>query len=444
MSHKNSRRKAAVKGPHIYCRDGVYYANLGQRRRVSLGTTSLAEARAKFAAELATAGPDVRRKARVAEVPLIEITEQYLDAPHGWTRTTLQTATSRVEMVGHWFEKRGVTLASEITPALMDQYVNEQREHVTHRTINRNLRCWRLCLKWATDRALCNPCDAVVGRGALREAKRTTRRVIPDPREIARVIDHLAAHDKSNGVRNRAAAACVSALYATGLRAAELQRLVVGDLHDGVLWVRPEQGAAATSEPGKSHRERAIPLAPQAQDIVKHYLRVSAGHRVFSQSWLIKAVAAACELALVPAFGLHDLRRAFATEAHRAGVAVLIISRWLGHADVRTTELYLGEYRTDRAVIAPVPRGLADCAPLSTTGAIPTPFQPISTDEPTDQETKNNVQKKPKTKSHPSGLNRRPMVYETAVSQSAASKNTGDANSTEHRVSTKRAKGGAR
>lgn len=40
--------------------------------------------------------------------------------------------------------------------------------------------------------------------------------------------------------------------------------------------------------------------------------------------------------------------------------------------------------------------------------------------------------------------NMKPMVYETAVSQGATRENTGSTNSTEHRVSTKRAKGGAR
>jgi integrase len=47
------------------------------------------------------------------------------------------------------------------------------------------------------------------------------------------------------------------------------------------------------------------------------------------------------------------------------------IAKWLGHADVRTTEGYIVAYRSDRQHTAPVPRALAGDAGQSTkTGAL--------------------------------------------------------------------------
>lgn len=363
-----------VRGPHLQKRGGIYYAYLSKTERPSLHTRDEAEAKRLFAERLSGASPDVRRAAGAAEVPLADLTAKYLAAPHGWTKQTLRSARSRVEMIGEWFERRGVKRASAITPALVDAYLTERRAEVSHRTINRDWRAWRLALEWAAERTLCAPCPAVSGRAYLREAKRTKRRVVPSPAEVMRVIDWLQARDASygnrsgspkggggNGPRRRIGAIVTATLYATGLRVDELRRVTVGDLHDGAIWVRPEEGAADASEPTKGHRERAIPLAPGAQALVRQYLaRVGGQTRQWSETWLLGVLYEACEKTGVPAFAVHDLRRAFATEAHRAGTPVLVISRWLGHADVRTTELYLGAYRTDREVVAPVPGELAD------------------------------------------------------------------------------------
>jgi len=367
VSKPRARSKGRQHGPHLVQRNGVYYAALGQRRRVSLGTRDRAEAKRAFARLLADESPDVRRASGAPEVPLDDLTERYLSAPHGWTRQTLRSARARVEAIGHWLELRGVRLASEITPALVDAYLTERRAKVTHRTINRDWRAWRLAIEWGVSRALCPPCPAVTERDDLREARRAKRHVLPSPDEIARVLVKLRERDErttraagghGSEPRNRGASLAVRALYVTGLRIAELQRLTPADVHDGAVWVRPEEGAADTAEPTKGHRERAIRLGPEALEAVREYLAWTAGRtRTFSESWLLKTVRAACEAAGVPVFGLHDLRRAAATEWHAAHVPIRKIASWLGHSDHRTTELYLGEYRSDSEIVAPLPRG---------------------------------------------------------------------------------------
>jgi integrase len=70
------------------------------------------------------------------------------------------------------------------------------------------------------------------------------------------------------------------------------------------------------------------------------------------------ALKAACLATKVPRFGLHDLRRAFATQAVRAGVPLTVVRDWLGHRLVATTERYVGRYRSDGDLVAPTPAGL--------------------------------------------------------------------------------------
>lgn len=98
------------------------------------------------------------------------------------------------------------------------------------------------------------------------------------------------------------------------------------------------------------------------RDAVVRYLATQtagARRRPLSERQLLGALHAACDVAKVPRCGLHDLRRAFATEAHRTQVPLTVIALWLGHADVRTTEGYVVGYRSDRGHVAPVPQALA-------------------------------------------------------------------------------------
>ena len=63
---------------------------------------------------------------------------------------------------------------------------------------------------------------------------------------------------------------------------------------------------------------------------------------------------------------MHDARRTFATEmSRRPGVSVRDVQRLLGHADLETTQRYLGRYRSDEARAA-VDMGLASVLARST------------------------------------------------------------------------------
>lgn len=289
------------------------------------------------------------------EAPLAAAVAAWVDAPHGYTTRTLRSHETRLLAWVTWCASQGITLASQVTPEVMDRWVLSRTAVVSRRTVNRDLRAVRVCLRWAAERAIVGACPAVADRSELREPTRSRRRDVPDPDELARVLAAV-THP-----RYRAA---LSTLAATGLRIEELRRLRPCDLRDGALHVEPEEGAADTAEPTKGYRARSIPLARVAVEVVAGYLAVArqsgAGHpgRPPSERRLLTVLHAACDAAGVPRCGLHDLRRAFATEAFRAGVPLTVIASWLGHADVRTTEGYIVAYRSDRQHTAPVPRAL--------------------------------------------------------------------------------------
>ena len=185
-----SPKQRRQRGSHIYPRKlpsgrVVFYAYVSGRKppRVSLDTSDRAEAERAFRAILAA--PDVRRAPGAApEMTLAELTTLYLDAPHGWTRQTHRTARNRVDAIGGWLEERGVTYASQISVELVDDLVRDRRGAVTHGTINRDLRSFRLALAWAAERGLCNPCSAIAGREKLREAKPTRDELMDKGEEV--------------------------------------------------------------------------------------------------------------------------------------------------------------------------------------------------------------------------------------------------------------------
>lgn len=367
---------AYQQGPHLLRRPGRpnWYARGGSigRLAVSLGTADRAEAERRLRERLdAIARGPVDEAPR--EIPLAEAVERYLDAHHGLTASTLRTTRNRLLAFGAWCASKRVTHPSHITVALLDELVTARATKASRRTINRDLRAARVCLRWAAERGLCAPCKPLEDRPDLREPARPQRREIPTPEEWRRILDAC------DSPRARAA---LAALLATGLRIEELRRLHLGSLRregDGwVVTVEPEAGTAAEAWTTKGYRARTIPLAQIAAEAVQGYLAVAVGPRgaTVGESWLLRALHRACDAARVPRAGVHDTRRAFVTECHRAGVAIAVIARWCGHADVRTTEGYLSAYRTDRAVVAPPPSALVNS--WSTPGVSGGPFGSIS------------------------------------------------------------------
>jgi len=139
----------------------------------------------------------------------------------------------------------------------------------------------------------------------------------------------------------------LTTIYALGLRLGEGLRLEVGQLDGERLQVRIAMG--------KNKKDRMIPLPRPLLLRLRHYWKherpasatrllflPARGDKPFDESTLQKTfTAAAADARLQKHATIHTLRHSYATHLLEAGVSVRTVQEILGHASLRTTEVYL-------------------------------------------------------------------------------------------------------
>ncbi len=179
---------------------------------------------------------------------------------------------------------------------------------------------------------------------------------LENPRQVQRLpraltveeVDKLLASpwgDSPRALRDRA---MLELLYASGLRVSELVSLSVSDVDLKMGYVRCI---------GKGDRERIVPMGQAAVEAVQRYLALGrrglagAGDdgRLFITNrgagmtrqgfWRIikrRALEAGVTAKITP----HTLRHSFATHLLEHGADLRSVQEMLGHADIRTTQIY--------------------------------------------------------------------------------------------------------
>jgi len=171
---------------------------------------------------------------------------------------------------------------------------------------------------------------------------------LPRPISIAQVRLLLEQPSKQETVEAKRDSAMLHLLYASGMRVSELVSLNVTDINTDDGYVRCF---------GKGHKERLIPIAPKAAQIVKEYLTEARprlvrdseekalflnrrGERLTRQGiWqILKGYAkeAGLEAQVTP----HTLRHSFATHMLSGGADLRSVQELLGHANISTTQVY--------------------------------------------------------------------------------------------------------
>lgn len=289
------------------------------------------------------------------------IADAYLQAPHGWTRRTLNSCELRAEAFVLAMEKRGIALPSEITSEALDAWRKERMAQVSRATVNRDEVVAKRMLAWAghKDRALCGA-TPLADRSQIKEPKRSAPPVVPSPREVALVVAALQSHAQEG------AALAIATALVSGMRLDELRHLRLEHLRDGAIEVTPESTTANVAWTSKGYRQRKIQIGTDQLEIVREFVRWQTEGKGgkgkapgLSDSWIAKRIDQGCKAAGVPSFRMHDLRRTFATENRRAGIPITALRDWLGHRDTATTERYLGRYREDAALQAATSPALA-------------------------------------------------------------------------------------
>lgn len=170
------------------------------------------------------------------------------------------------------------------------------------------------------------------------------KRRLPEVVSYEEIIQLLVAAAENH--RDRA---IVVLLYGAGMRVSEVCGLEMAQLHldAGLIRVR-----------GKGDKERAVPIGSQVIDLVRRYLELDRGRRLRGRSSehvfpgrgktgvLTRQAVFAMLRRLGRKAGLdrdlspHKLRHAFATHLVRGGADLRSVQAMLGHADLRTTEIY--------------------------------------------------------------------------------------------------------
>lgn len=183
------------------------------------------------------------------------------------------------------------------------------------------------------------------------QSKKTDHR--PPPSLSIQEVKAIQAIPDTTTLMGARDAALLKMLYNTGARVQELIDCAITDLH--------VDGPASVTVTGKGRKTRVIPLWKETVESISHYLQLRAQAGVHSKqlflnirgesltrfglgrriNHLAQAAAAQCPSLSGRMITPHTYRHTTALHLLDAGNDIAIVRDWLGHADIKTTSMYL-------------------------------------------------------------------------------------------------------
>jgi len=267
-----------------------------------------------------------------------------------YSRVTLNRRDSDLRRFISWCDERSLEHPNQVTKVILDAYQQhlyyyrqENGNPLTPTTRNHYISSIKMFFKWLAQENYLpyNPASEVI-------APRPTASRLPlvlTPHQVENILQQPSL-DTAYGVRDRAV---LEVFYATGIRRLELCRLEMQDvvLAQQLLYVRK----------GKNGKDRLLPLGERATHWLSRYLNDARpqllvdvreetlflndyGER-FRDSKLGDRVKRFMANAGVVAEGsCHLLRHAMATHMLENGAELRYIQAMLGHADLKSTQIY--------------------------------------------------------------------------------------------------------
>jgi integrase/recombinase XerD len=293
-----------------------------------------------------------RKPAPPPSSPLAAMLERHLEdlRAKNYSEYTIKNRRTHIGFFVEWCLDRGVTEPVEVTRLILEHY---QRYLFHYRQKNGNPLTFRSQLarlvplkvwfRWMARQRhiLNNPASEL-------ELPRMEHRLPKTVLTIAETEKVLAQPDVNDplGLRDRA---LMETLYSTGMRRLELANLKLYDLDT-------ERGTV-TIRQGKGKKDRIIPIGERAAAWVDKYIResrpklavepddhtafLSNAGEPFSLDHLSALVRAHVDAANIGKRGAcHMLRHVCATHMLENGADIRYIQQMLGHADLRSTEIY--------------------------------------------------------------------------------------------------------
>lgn len=271
--------------------------------------------------------------------------EDFLEALRieaGLAPSTLRSYRSDLERSMAWLAEHGAQRPPDWTPTLVVDYLAARRATgAAEATVAHDLVALRmLCAHLIAERVLAKDPCAQIRAPLLRSSL---------PRALANEdVDALLAAPSGDGWRDQRDRALLEVLYACGARVSEAIGLCTDDLEPALRVLRLT---------GKGSKTRLVPCGARAREALQRWIhgpRVAlpnAGRRreVFltargapldrTNAWR-RVKAAALRAGLAVRVTPHSLRHSFATHLIEGGADLRSVQEMLGHASIRTTEVY--------------------------------------------------------------------------------------------------------
>lgn len=267
---------------------------------------------------------------------------QYLRAECGMSPNTLAAYGTDLRQFFDWLDERGSRSVAAVDLKLLAAYLEHLRErNLAVTTIARRLVSLKMFFRYLVlDGVLPQSSVDLLSSPKLWQYLPT----VLSPETVDRLLAAPCAED-SYPLRDRA---LLAVMYATGCRASEVANLRVQD-------VRLKENYCRCT--GKGNKERIVGLNPVATAALEAYLTherprlvgsrdadalfVTRSGRVFNRVvvWLLVKKYAA-RVGIARKVSPHTLRHSFATHMLAGGAEIRALQELLGHASIRTTQVY--------------------------------------------------------------------------------------------------------
>ena len=284
--------------------------------------------------------------------PLAALMEKHLEAlqVQNYSQYTVRNRRVHIGFFVDWCRDRGITEPAEVTRPILEHYQRylfhyrqKNGKPLTFRSQHTRLVPLRVWFRWMARQRyiLHNPASEL-------ELPRMEHRLPKAVLTVSEMEQVLAQPDISDplGLRDRA---LMETLYSTGMRRMELAGLKLYELDT-------ERGTV-TIRQGKGKKDRVIPIGDRAAAWLDKYIRearpqlvvepddrtvfLSSAGEPFCLDHLSDLVRTYVDAADIGKRGsCHMFRHSMATLMHENGADIRYIQQMLGHADLKTTQIY--------------------------------------------------------------------------------------------------------
>ena len=284
--------------------------------------------------------------------PLDVLLAQHLDALRlkSYSEYTVRNRLVHIRLFLRWCSSNGISTAAEITPPVLQRYqqftLNYRKSNgqpIAAASRHARLVPLRVWFRWIARQG--RIADLLSGEVELPRLGRPLPRCVLSAREVERVLSQPDV-GTSIGVRDRA---ILEVFYSTGIRRLELVHLEFRDLlfDRKLIFIRE----------GKGKRDRYVPVGQRATEWIGRYIRdarPAPAEPAFSETvflsrhgrplnrdhltWIARQQVAKAKLGRTGA--CHLFRHTMATLMHQNGADIRFVQEILGHADIRTTQIY--------------------------------------------------------------------------------------------------------